>query len=327
MALPGFIKFDSGMAGAPTLTGQNGSFNAVCNWIIGLVGGTRTYHDGASNQSVFQFPGGHQQSFYVCHDSSLSGAATRAIWRACESATGYAYADLVNPYPSVLQVADNACNILCSTSANATARAYAGIAWEGGLAITVQADGTWWLPPMYIGDAIPLYSGDVYASICSVRNSNSNNILVSSASNGGSSSMLHGTSNYWFRRSIDGVVVSTSASHSPTNAGSGLGTINNGPTLSGGYNGNVIHRPLILSCSGAPVSGAGSGAIDTTRNVFARAAVPNIRVPMCNGPGTYTHADFLTDSAYSPGCVLRPYFSGSSNAGVLLEETDTWKAE
>src|SRR5690606_4387776 len=131
MALPGFIKFDSGMAGAPILTGQNGSFNAVCNWIVGLVGGTRIYHDGASNQSVFQWPGGHQQSFYVCHDSSLSGAAQRAIWRACESATGYAYADLVNPYPSVSQVADNASNVLCSTTANATARAYAGIAWEG----------------------------------------------------------------------------------------------------------------------------------------------------------------------------------------------------
>ena len=325
MAHPGFIKFDSGMAGAPTLTGQNGSFNAVCNWIVGLVGGTRTYHDGASNQSVFQWPGGHQQSFYVCHDSSLSGAAQRAIWRACESATGYAYADLVNPYPSVSQVADTNCNVVCSASANATVRAYAGIAWEGGMAITIQADGTWWLPPMYIGDAIPLYSGDVYTSICSVRGANNNAITTSPASHGGSStSMVYGTFLYWFRRSIDGLVVSTTASHAPTTAGNGLGNISGGPTLSGGYNGNIIHRPLILSCSGSSVG----TAPDTTRNVFARAAIPNIRAPMCNGPGTYTHADFLTDSAYSPGCVLRPYFLGSGNvAGALLEETNTWKPE
>jgi hypothetical protein len=323
MALPGFIKFDSSMVGAPTMTGQNGSFNAVCNWIVGLVGGTRTYHDGTTNQSVFQWPGGHQQSFYVCHDSSLSGGAQRAIWRACDSATGYTYADLVNPYPSVSQVADNACNVLCSTAANATARAYAGIAWEGGMAITIQADGTWWLAPMYIGDAIPLYSGDVYASICSVRNSTGNNVAVSPAGQGGNSNMLFGSSNYWFRRSIDGVVVSTSASHSPTTASNGLGVIPNGPTLSGGYNGNIIHRPLILSCSGSTAA----GGIDTSRNVFARAAIPNIRAPMCNSPGTYTHADFLTDSAYSPGCVLRPYFSASNNNGALLEETDTWKPE
>lgn len=323
MALPGFIKFDSGMAGAPTLTGQNGSFNAVCNWIIGLVGGTRTYHDGASNQSVFRWPGGHQQSFYVCHDSSLSGADQRAIWRACESATGYTYADLVNPYPSASQVADNASNVLCSTQANATARAYAGIAWEGGMAITIQADGTWWLPPMYIGDAIPLYSGDVYTSICSVRGANNNGITASPASNGGNASMLGGSSQYWFRRSIDGVAVSTSASHGPTNANNALGNISGGPTLSGGYNGNIIHRPLILSCSGSSV---GTNP-DKARNVFARAAIPNIRVPMCAGPGSYTHADFLTDSAYSPGCVLRPYFTSSVSAGVLLEETDTWKPE
>jgi hypothetical protein len=325
MALPGFIKFDSSMVGAPTMTGQNGSFNAVCNWIVGLVGGTRTYHDGATNQSVFQWPGGHQQSFYVCHDSSLSGAAQRAIWRACDSATGYTYADLVNPYPSVSQVADNSSNVLCSTTANSTARDYAGIAWEGGMAITVQSGGTWWLPPMYIGDAIPLYSGDVYASICSVRNSSNNVITNSPTGQGGGNGMLSGTPCYWFRRSIDGVAVSTSAAHDPTNGGNAaLGGITNGPTLSGGYNGNIIHRPLILSCSG---SSAGN-IPDTSRNVFARAAIPNIRVPMCGGPGTYTHADFLTDSAYSPGCVLRPYFSGSGNTGgVLLEETDTWKAE
>src|SRR5690606_5851289 len=189
------------------------------------------------------------------------------------------YADLVNPYPSVLQVADNASNVLCSTQANATARAYAGIAWEGGMAITIQADGTWWLPPMYIGDAIPLYSGDVYTSICSVRNSNSNSIQNSPASSGGSNNtILHGTPNYWFRRSIDGVAVSTSASHSPTTGSSGLGSINNGPTLSGGYNGNIIHRPLILSCSGSSVG----NTPDTARNVFARAAIPHIRAPMCH---------------------------------------------
>lgn len=314
MALSGFQFVTSEDVGAPTMAGVNGSANDWYNYyIVTVLGGTRPYHNAGTNESVFQFPNG--QYLYVCHDSALSGSAQRYITRMAEGASGYSYSDLVNPYPTQAQVADTSCNSLASTTANATARAHRAVIWDGGISGAVQVDGTWWLP-IYYGEAHPTDPTDLFCNICTVRYSATAGIGSGFWSIGGSTNSANGTLTAFFNRSIDGLVVSTTASRLATY---GVGDESGGSSLSNAVAGKVVHEPIILKCSGSA-----STAADASKNRHSRALLYNQRRALHDGIGSYSDADYFTDGNYAPGCILRPLYSGGYTYGILLQETDDW---
>jgi hypothetical protein len=312
MALPNFALVTSDDVGAPVLTGQNGSGNALLQYIIVTVlGGTRIYHDNTTNQSVWQFPDG--QILYACHDSALSGGAQRMVVRMAEGATGYTYSDLVNPFPLVSQAADVSSNWLMSNTANATARQWRAVVHDGGIVLAVETTTDQWsfFPA---GLVTPRDPTDPYAVVIGVK-TNTSNTHTSTPFVTGYSATANGTTNFYWQRSKDGLVLSTTGAFWQNYA---AGSIAGAPTMSGGLDGDIAHTPLWLNCSGSQTTTA-----DTGKSQMFRGALPNVRNPLVSGIGSYSPADTLTDSAYAPGCVLRP-LSVTTNTVALLQETNDW---
>lgn len=107
----------SASAGAPSLTGQDGSVCTVWDWILNTTAGL-TIAFTATNKRVYTMPDG--SALRIHHAAATSGDARLCIVRPAESASGVD--TLVDPYPTVAQTADTACNICVSNTANATTR-------------------------------------------------------------------------------------------------------------------------------------------------------------------------------------------------------------
>jgi hypothetical protein len=319
VALTGWSFITDQTPGAPPSNGVNGSGNDLMNWLLVTVGGwSRIFHDAATNQSVFQMPGGSQRCLYVCHDSSVSGDVRRMTVRGCESASGFDYADLVNPFPNTSQVADASSVWLMSSTTNAVARPYRAQVWESGVILMIDQDsnGNWASIGWYV-DPFAIYPTDNFCTNLAIRNSTqvggTNNATLS-----GLQSSLTSTGNptVYFCRSIDGLVQS-SAGRIICPSGQ-MGGIAGTPTLVQGYLGQPRHKPVMVSCHGSSTTTSGANAI------FERAAIPGVRMPIHNGMGSLTADDFFTDSEYSPGCLLRP-IGVPSAPFILSEETNTWE--
>lgn len=310
MALPNFALVTSSDVGVPTLTGQDGSGLALLHYlIVTVLGGTRDYYDASTHQAVWTFPAG--QKLYCGDAVAISGNAGRMTVRGCELATGYTYSDLVNPYPLVAQVSDANSNWLKSSSANATARPWMAQVSDGFLLLLTDpaSNGLW--APTYFGQLIPREPSDVYANAIAVRNAAN----IAASAGWATSANAGGTNTAYFQRSVDGLTTSTMAG--VVSIGN-IGSVTGGPSLSGGYAGEIHHMAAWLTCSGAQVATA-----DTSRSRIMRAAIPNIRLALHQGLGTYNTADTFTDGNYAPGCILRPMY-WASNGGVTVQLTNDW---
>jgi hypothetical protein len=315
MALPVFTYFNSNMVGAPALSGQNGTYNAVMDWVMVTLGGhTRVYHDGASNQSVYKFVGGGEQYMYVCHNSAISGEQRKVAVRMAEGATGYTYSDLSGPYPTQSQKSDADASFLVSTSAISppVARYYEGFVGEGTLIFCTQADGTNFHTG-YWGDTLPTDPVDAYAQVAYVRTGN-----VSMNAGFGTGTAYASQQLFW-RRSRDGTVASTSARLS-VNSAYTIGGVAFFPSASSVWDGAIAHEALAVDCAGQQ---SNSNTADAIKATAKRGWLYNLRTPLVNGIGTYSPGDVFTDGSYAPGCELMLSFS-QSGVGVLFQRTNDW---
>lgn len=316
MALTGFQFVTDTTPGAPVLSGTNGAGNAWLNWLLVTIGGwTRPFHDAATNQSVFQMPGGSQRYLYAAHASAISGLANLMTVRGSEGATGFAYSDLVDPFPTQAQIADTSSNWLISTSASAAARSYKAIVWESGVVVWIDCTGSnSWLLFAYC-DPYVVYPSDTWATMLLQRNTTTNSANSTATP---TTSTLSVTASYViFCRSIDGLQKSSRGQL--FGYGANLGQITNAPSMTSGYLSQPRHIPLWASCGGSTTT------TPTANAILQRAALPNVRSPVHNGYGSLTEADFFTDSAYAPGCVLRPLRHTAIGAPVsLIQETNDW---
>lgn len=316
MAQVGWHFITQATPGAPPVAGTNGYGNDFMNWLLVTIGGwARIYHNAATFESVFQMPGGSQRCLYVCHNSAISGSAHRMVVRGCESATGYTYADLVDPFPLVSQVADSACNWLLSTAATTATRDVRAEVWESGVAVNfdVAGAGTGWQGAAF-GDADPVYPSDNFSTFLVQRDS-TNTVVNTAPFTASTTTSASGSTKVFFCRSIDGLQKSTRAAF----VGSGsIGSFSGAPAMDSGYLGQPRHKSIVMTCSGAQGTTPGANAI------IERAFLPCFRQPLHNGLGSMTAADFFTDSGYAPGCVLRPLTTNAGFTGAFFQETNDW---
>lgn len=218
-------------SGAPALSGTNGAGTAVFNWILNTTAGLTIAYSG-TNRSVVTMPDGSVLRYY--HDSAASGDARFMICRAAESAS--AVDTLSKPFPLTTQVTDANCNVLCSTTANATARSWWAFVDTDPQTCcfyfftdpgSSQAAGAFLWGGGTLVSALPV---DSYSTFCFSRNSATATAIAAAPGNiviSGLSSAA--PSRLFLMRSRDGVVESSQASFGPHLGSTQLQTTVGGP--------------------------------------------------------------------------------------------------
>lgn len=306
------VALTNASAGATRNSGTNGDLNALIWWALQQHGGwAREYDDAVNFASVFRANVGNRRRLYIQHNSAVSGGAQRAVVRGCESASSAT--TLVDPFPTVAQVASTSASWSPSSTANTTDRAffiYVGDTWLAYFS-DVGSGGTF--EGGVFGDCAVRDSDDVWATYVSCRNTPGTGItwLNSVAS----SLSLVGLTGF-FCRDASGAVKSTRATLS--SPGSALGVITSAPAARGGWKNRVYREPLAIHCSGA------SGGTAGTLAIIRRGFFPNLWGPLHNGIGSVATADTFTDTAYNASAVFRGIPAAPSGAWIIAEETDTW---
>lgn len=215
--------------GAPSLTGVNGSGNAVFDYILSTIAGLTILYTG-TNRSVVQMPDGTVLRYY--HDSAASGDARFMIVRAAESAS--AVDTLVDEFPLTSQVADASCNVMASVTADATARPWWALVDTDATACCFHffnepqtngiAGGMYWGGGTQVS-ALPV---DNYATVMYTRASTSAVASAATATLG--CGALNATPvTLFLRRSRDGLVKSSRANAGPYQGSGNLGIATSGP--------------------------------------------------------------------------------------------------
>jgi hypothetical protein len=217
--------------GAPVLSGTNGAGTAVFNWILNTTAGLTIAYSG-TNRSVVTMPDGSVLRYY--HDSAASGDARFMICRAAESAS--AVDTLAKPFPLTSQVADSVCNVLCSTTANSTARAWWAFVDTDPQNCcfyfftnpgSAQAAGSFLWGGGTIVSALPV---DSYSTFCFSRNSAVASDIAAAPGNIMTTGLSSAAPNKLFlMRSRDGVVESSQAAFGPYLGSTQLQTAVAGP--------------------------------------------------------------------------------------------------
>lgn len=313
----GAIYLTETSPGAPALSGTNGTLCAVLDWALPQKGWAIEYT--ATNNRIYWPGAGNRNRLFVSHDSAVSGAANFATIRGCENATAANAANLINPFPTVAQAANNASTIMVSATTSTTSRPYRIILTDRFIVMAVSSGSfttSFWELFLY-GDLYGTEAADSWATIVHIRNS-------ATASNS-YSSLLSCLSSYitsaktFFCRSIDGTILSTRGCL----VGSGLNTtdfgyVSGAPPIKGGYANRVEREKVAATCIGSNSSSVGSLA------VYKRGWVPNLWNPVHFGAGGITSYDTFADSAYSVGSSFVFILSAISNGIGILEVTDSW---
>lgn len=301
MAFPNFVHLTNASPGAPRNSGTNGDLCALLDWALPQVGWAIEFTSG--NARVYRPAVGNRFRLHVNHDSGTSGAAQKAVVRGCEDASNAT--TLIDPFPTVAQVADTNSNWLVSTTANTTARAFHIVAWDTGVIYMSNASGgaNLWSFGMYC-DTEENGDPDSWGTILSQRSNTttSGNVNVGVATTFSAGSALH------WARSIDGVVKSASGHF--YGSGATMGQVTGGPTLTNGIGGKVRREAVFANCNSSLL--------------LRRGAVPNIWQGIALGLGTITDADTFTDTAYNPASLFVALQQINNQGCVLLETTNTW---
>lgn len=299
-------------SGATRNSGTNGDLNALIWWALQQHGGWAREYDNAVNfASVFRANVGNRRRLHVQHNSAVSGGAQRAVVRGCESATNAT--TLVDPFPTVAQVASSSASWSTSSAASTTDRPfliYVGDTW---IAYFSDLAGNGNYEGGIFGDCTVRDSDDVWATYVSCRNTIGTGISWLSST--GSSVPLVGLTGF-FCRDVSGAIKSTRATlNTPGNY---LGVVSALPAARGGWKNRVYREPLAIHCAGT--SGATLGTLAMARRGF----FPNLWGPLHNGIGSVTVSDTFTDTAYNPSAVFRGIPASSTTAWIIAEETNTW---
>lgn len=309
--------------GAPTLNGVNGALCNVLDWALVQNGWSIEYT--ATNRRIYRAGTGLRHRIFVAHDSAVSGNVNSATVRGCENATAANESNLIDPFPTVAQVANGPSSWLI-TDANVptTARNYIIVVGTTFFIMFIKLGAS---TPQYwdmnfFGEMPKNFAADTWNTVITVRNNTT--IANSTGWIGGAvtSSRVFASSLMYFARSIDGSVKSTRGSLVCLASSSGLGFISGLPAPRAGYGNTIVREKVALGCAGSTTTSS-----DTALLVNRRCWLPNIYNPMHSGSGTLDDTYTFVDSAYNPVASFQTIAGLSGSSGmVILETTDTWSA-
>jgi hypothetical protein len=308
---------DSTMGGAPALSGTNGTMCAVLDWALVTNAGWAIEYTG-SNARVYRPANGNRFRLYVAHDSAISGSAALATVRGCENASSVT--TLIDPFPTVAQVANTSSCWQASSAVSGTARAWriyaddgatSGLAWVVMYVNATGGTGVW--ARQRWGDYAKAYSADGYNTICEVRNSATIGSVFGWGSNANAQTASSGC---YSVRSLDGTVKSTAAGYTwPLN-----GNTTGAPAYGSGYLGKLIQHKVGLMDSGNTASAA-----MTAKGISLRGYIPNVWFPWVLNSSSVSALDDFTNGGYNPSALFRIYTRGNTLEQVeVFEETATW---
>lgn len=312
MPFPNFVHLTNASPGATRNSGTNGDLCNLLDWALPQVGWAIEYT--ATNARIYRPATGNRFRLHVYHDSAISGAAQRAVVRGCEDASNAT--TLIDPFPTVAQVANTSANWLISTTANTTDRAFHIVAWDTGFIYMTNAGGVanlWQL--QFFGDVSENDLPDSYGTICMVRNNSGNTVINPSISN----SMTFSSTNEYFARDITGTAKSSLgivAWYSTT-----WGNISTLPPVDAAPGGKIRRDRIVFACSG-------SSTLTPTNNALPRRGFfPHLWVGLGSGNGSVTSNDDFTDTAYDPASLFILFgLSNANTQNCIVEVTNTWQA-
>lgn len=304
--------------GAPTLSGTNGSLCTVLDWALVQQGWAIEYTSG--NARVYRPGSGNRHRLHVNHDSAVSSFAQLATVRGCENASSATA--LIDPFPTVAQMANASSTFCVSNTASSTARPYRIVLSPTMLIMAVSTTSSstsnWDL--FVFGDVSPSITGDTYGTIVHVGDTSGTSTPQRGMANCISPSSASGKT-FWCR-SIDGSIKSTygclSASVNSSST-SNFCSVSGAGAMRAGYMNQIVREKVGATCIGS--SSTTSGALAIVR----RGWIPNLWNPVHNGIGSVTSDDLFTDTAYAAGSQFS-IVPASSAIAAILEHTNTWSA-
>lgn len=304
------IFLNESSSGAPTLSGTNGTLCTVLDWALVQNGWTVEYT--ASNQRVYRPGAGKRFRLYVAHDSTVSGAATLATIRGCESASAASIAGLVDPFPTVAQITNVSSTVLVSSVIGATARPYQIIVGTDFMVMTIgttSANTTGW-DIFAFGD----WGSAAWDTGIWIGANNSTNTSTRAMSTPATQGPSASGKVFWCR-TIDGSQKSAYGSFNMSSLTFGL--VTNTPAMRGGYLNRIVREKV-------SVSDNGSNTVTTGALVMhKRGWLPFVWNPVHNNIGSVTSDDVFQDTAYSATTNFR-VCPASTTVSVILELGDTW---
>lgn len=314
------LYLTSSDVGAPALSGTNGTLCTVLDWALVQNGFAIEYT--ATNNRIYRAATGLRFRLFVCHDSTVSGAATLATVRGCESATAAGTGTITDPFPTVAQLANGSANVCVSFTANATAREWwikvSPTGFSMGVSTTSTTSSGW--DVWGFGDAAGTDSTDNYGCYI-LLGGTSSTAVTSRAMNASVASFPSGSATgklYWCR-SIDGSIKSSTGHlHGPHANGSATGSLcglSSGVTMRSGYGNRIVRAKIPLVCLGSGTTTAG------VLQQLRRGYLPDLWNPEHSGVGSITSADTFQDLSTSATFRIVP---ASSTMACIVETTDTW---
>lgn len=317
---------NSGMVGAPALSGTNGTLCAVLDWALNTIAGWQIEYT-ATNARIYRPQYGNRFRLYVNHDSTISGDARLATIRGCENASAASNAGLIDPFPLASQLADGSSSWLISTTANATARDYriaiddGSISGDAWIKIYTNANGTagTWQRGRW-GDYAKRFSADNYFTGAEVRASAAGGSITQYSEF--TTNTTGASSGIFIARSIDGTVKSTRAGYARYDSG-GIGRWTNAPAYGAGYLSKLDKAQLSLMDTGNS-----TGTPFTDKGLMCRGWAQNSWDPIVANAISMTALDTIADGSYDPSAMFM-VFTATANGGAsgveLLEITPTWR--
>ena len=275
----------------------------------------------SANAGIYLPPGSAGPGFLINHDSAASGAAQRSVFRGFESASGIS--TLVDPFPTVALCADTACNILVSSTADATPRPWWALIGDFTgpadsfflLVVQISATQTEW---HFFGRPYLADPSDVYGWLISIRNSAGNTPQAYTITTNNNATACQKI--YWMR-STDGTIKSTtSVVLGAYGGGSGrLGVLANTWDFPPPSGGKMVDTPVQIGCSGGTTN-----STTTPKNNPKRCILPYLFAPAHMSYTGVTNADTFLDSSYDAAASFLLFgatFSGSTltNGAVILQ--------
>lgn len=315
--------------GAPSLSGTNGAGCTVFDYVLNTIGGLTITHTD-TNKRNYALPNG--DILHCVHDSAVTGQQYLMTVRACESAS--AIDTLTDPYPTVAQVADNACVFRTGTSTPATT-----VDWWAVLDTSTTTgcfyffadyniggyvSGSWWAG----GTQISCLPTDNYAAVMYTRNSTSTSTNGEiNAANYFVGGFGTGTINHtYLKRSADGAVKSCMSGGTPVGGSTGaktFGTISGGPACPSPVDGKIRQTAISMTDNYSQTTTPGTGAEPM------RLYLPRLFQPL-HGTSTYgsiPNGTTWSDSSYGASAKFIFMRSGSSagvNGGLIVQYDGDW---
>lgn len=310
-----WLVLTNASSGATRNAGTNGDLCTLLDWALPQAGWAIEYT--ASNARVYRPGSGLRNRLYVQHDSAVSGNAGLATVRGCENASSATV--LVDPFPLVAQIANNASNWLVSNTANTTDRPFRIYLSETFVFYFSQASTTAEAWDMgFFGDVSPAFSGDSWYTVCDIRNSTGVVVGPGLGQTCGAA-VVAGSNLFWCRDVTGATKSSRGVIYASGTGGTGMGA------LTGGTGARVSYQNRIYREKVGATDGASTSTTTSALGLPKRGWIPNLWNPLHLGRGTVSDVDTFTDTTYNPLASFR-LLSAASAQCTIIEETDTWSA-